>query len=406
MSLAERLELAAEALPADADAIRPANGDPHQLLNGLDAAAAGRVLQWLLANGAQDCDELLGAWMDEPAGLEAIAGIDESGLPKPGRKALRRALHSARSRGLAIPTVSQESARVARLPSIDEDLGAAYVSPYDPRGGRLVYIVESRPSGGARVFEVLLDEDRGVVDFQVYRAGRSQVRDFVRDVTRRERFPSVLADVDAVRSLIARALERQPADRPLPKSLGEWRSKLVHGAEGSATPGEQTRAALGDAADEADHAAGVAIVDAREIGPWPPQPERLEALVQTAEAAVADHDPSDAAGLNEALEVQLRAGLSDAYAGDCAASTAERFEETAYLYWKGGQASAARAFLAAASALRDGDTARSPVVEALLRMLRMALLEDLANRMLARAGDDPSDVDDPEVDAPNEAEGG
>ena len=40
MSLAEALENAATALEQDADAIRPANGDPFQLLDALDDAAA------------------------------------------------------------------------------------------------------------------------------------------------------------------------------------------------------------------------------------------------------------------------------------------------------------------------------------------------------------------------------
>jgi hypothetical protein len=398
MSLAESLELAAEALSGDADGIRPANGDPHQLLKGLNTEAAGRVLRWLLVNAPEDGNDLLGVWIEEPDGVGAIAGLEEADLPKAGRKVLRRALHAARSRGIVLEVAEPSAAKVARLPTIDEDLSAAYVSPYDPRGGRLVYIVESRPSGGARVFEVLIDEERGVVDFQVYRAGRTQVRDFVRDVTRRERFPSVLAEAEAVRSLIARALDRHPVDRPLPRALGEWRGKLTQAVDGVATPGERVRAALGDSADEADQNAGVAIIDAREIGPWPPQPDRLDALVKRVEAGVADHDPADAEGMNTALEAQIAAGLSDAYAGDSAAPTAERFEESAYLYWKGGQEDVARAFLAAATALRAGDAASSPVVESLLGVLRMALLEDLANRMLAQSGQDPDDVTDVDVE--------
>jgi len=44
MSLADSLESAAEALPEDAQQIRPANGDPFQLLEHLDSGAGGRVL--------------------------------------------------------------------------------------------------------------------------------------------------------------------------------------------------------------------------------------------------------------------------------------------------------------------------------------------------------------------------
>ena len=50
MSLPDSLERAASALANDADDIRPANGDPNQLLSLLDATAQCRVLNWLLTN--------------------------------------------------------------------------------------------------------------------------------------------------------------------------------------------------------------------------------------------------------------------------------------------------------------------------------------------------------------------
>ena len=77
---------------------------------------------------------------------------------------MRRLVHQARSRGVEIAEDSDVAPRVGRLPDLDEKISLAHVSPYDPRGGRLVYIVESSPSGGARVFEALLDVGRGIVD--------------------------------------------------------------------------------------------------------------------------------------------------------------------------------------------------------------------------------------------------
>ena len=73
MSLPERLENAAEALPEDADRIRPANGDPHQLLVNLDGPAAGRVLDWMMNHAPTEAGELAMAWLEAPLGLEVIA---------------------------------------------------------------------------------------------------------------------------------------------------------------------------------------------------------------------------------------------------------------------------------------------------------------------------------------------
>lgn len=375
MSLPERLEQAALALPDDADAIRPANGDPHQLLAGLDAEAAERVLAWLLAHSPDEAALLAGAWLDEPEGPAVLARIDEADLPKAGRKALRRVLHGARSRGIDIASGARSVAKVARLPDLDQEISAGYVSPLDPRGSRLVYLVESSPSGGARVFETLLDDDRGIVDFQVYRAGRRQVRDFVRDVTRRKGgFAAVEAEPDAVRALVARTVERHPAERPFPKSFGEWRSRLARTADDSATPGEQVRAALGEGATESAASERLAeAVRARDIGPWPPPPAVLEDTVS--ELRTRAKEAGDAAEAE--LPEWTREAVRPLYVGEHAGRQAERFEECAYVYWRRADEELAKACLAAADALRAGQGADVPAVTALADGVAEALSSDL-----------------------------
>ena len=64
MSLADALERAAGALPAQADAIRPANGDAHRLLESTDPAGAAAVLAWLLDQESAESHELLEVWRE------------------------------------------------------------------------------------------------------------------------------------------------------------------------------------------------------------------------------------------------------------------------------------------------------------------------------------------------------
>ena len=73
MSLPEALEAAADALRGDADAIRPANGDPVRLLSSLDPDAAARVLGWVLVHRPEDGAELADAWGSEASGREILA---------------------------------------------------------------------------------------------------------------------------------------------------------------------------------------------------------------------------------------------------------------------------------------------------------------------------------------------
>jgi hypothetical protein len=377
MSLADSLESAAEALPEDAQQIRPANGDPFQLLEHLDSGAGGRVLAWLFNHEPEAAAELAEAWLEEKAGAALVLRMSVDGFPKAGRKALRRLVHQARSRGVAVEGAGERAPRVARLPDLNEKISMAHVSPYDPRGGRLVYLVESSPTGGARVFEALLDVQRGIVDFQVYRAGRRQVGAFVRDLKRRSRFAAVEADPASVRALIARRLASHPPDRPLPKTFSEWRAKLGLPEGKTCTPGEQVRQALGAEPEEGALEALAAEVAEQRLGPWPPQPAALETVVVSLceEFGEADRDP-------EALGARVGEAVRSLYLEPGAASAnAERFEETAYLFWRDHREDLAAACLATADGLRSERPESGRVVEALVAGVIDSLMKDLKRRL-------------------------
>ena len=343
IGLPEALERAAAALPGDADEIRPANGDPFALLSLLDAEASQRVLEWLLVNEPLAGNELVEAWAD--AGGDAAAlltRIDGSGFSKAARKVLRRAHHRMRSRGESIPErVGQPI--VATLPKVVDEIAVSLVSGLDPRGTRMAYIVESDPSGGARLFAVAIDEDRGVRELEVFSAGRSKLKAFIRDCTRREEYPAVEAPIDAVRALIARSAAAQPADRPAPRAFAEWRSHIADPAEGASTPGELARAALAadDAGEVGDVGRAVALVRDQTIGPWPPPNETLSEIVQR--LSEVGEGVLDRA-LDEAVDRVFESGF--------AGRTANRFEETAYIFWCRESLEDARACLAAAQAFR------------------------------------------------------
>lgn len=378
MSLAERLEDAASALPSEADAIRPANGDPSALLGALEADAAARVLGWLLEHGPDEAEELAEEWLQDDAGVAAVEALDVSGLAKPGRKVLRRLLHRARSSGLEIaePGGSKGDQKVARLPKVETPIDEAYVAPFDPRGSRLTYIVESTPTGGARVFEALLDLSRGVVDFQVYKAGRSAVRAFVRDVAGRARYGARPAEPSQVRALIARHVALHPVDRPFPKAFEEWRGKILSDAEGAATPGESARKALAPAAVEAaDLDALYARIDAGELGPWPTQDREL--LESVAAAVRAAGTEADAEALEDHIEAALEDGVTKLYDATECGRCADRLDEMAHLYTEEGEAALAAAAIRAADELRAESTASHAFTRRATERLLAPLLAEL-----------------------------
>jgi hypothetical protein len=374
--LPEALERAATALPADSGDIRPANGDPIQLHRVLGPEAATRVLQWLLENEPVDGGRLADAWAEKPdLDPTPLLEVDERNLPKVAKKALRRAQHRLRSRGLAVDRPGAEKV-VATLGRVEDELGVAVLTPVDPRGIRVAYLVEGNPSGGARVFEVMLDEERGIVGFEAFNTGRSKARRFVRELLQRDRRPPVEAPPDAVRTLIARVAGYQRSNRPAPRGFSEWRSRVANAPEGTLTPGEAVREVLGEV-DPGCVAHAAELIRQRELGPWPPD---TPALQSTAEKIV-EIEKSDlvlsASARREQADRIIDEALAEIFVAPFAPRCAERFEEMGYVYWKWGRDDDARACLAAADAFRRPKPAEEPLARVMLEVLLAPVLGGL-----------------------------
>lgn len=375
MSLADALERAASALPDAADAIRPANGDPDRVLAALAPEAAAGVLAWLLANDPEAAGELADAWAERDAAAPVFAAVAEEGLPKAGRKALRRARHRLRSRGVAVDERAPVP-RVARIAPADEDVDAAFVSPIDPTGARIVTLIEANPAGGARLFEVITDARRGIVECRVYTTTRGRARRFGQELAGRERFASTAVPRAAAQALLARAAERQAADRPLPRAFAEWRTHLSRPPEGAATPGRLARAALGD---DAPDGVGRALERIREraLGPWIPAGESLRATAEKLQELSKSKIIVSGVRRREQVDALLKDSAGEVFAGEEATLAAEWLEETAYLHWKAGREDDARACLAAARDVAAAEGGASEVRRALLEAALRPILDQV-----------------------------
>ena len=381
VGLPEALERAASVLAADADAIRPANGDPAALLAELSSEAAVRVLHWLLENEPEDGAELADEWSEDPErGVAAVLAVGEAGLPKAGRKALRRIRHRLRSRGVEVPKEAP-APTVATLPRVEEDIDEAVLSALDPRGNRAAFLVTSHPSGGARVFELVLDEGQGILDCRVYSAGRSKVRQFLKEFEGQG--SAVRAPSDSVRASIARLARSQSASRPAPRIFSEWRSELTRAPEGTRTPGELARDALGVSDEPALLRRAVELVREARIGPWPPPPEQLKELAEKLDELAEGAVIVSPAARRERADQMLGEALPGIYAAPHDACTASRLEETAYVFWQHGEEDDARACLAAAASFRGAEAGESPVARTMLEVVLEPAL-----RKLEESGED------------------
>ncbi|HEY8493065.1 MAG TPA: hypothetical protein VIN04_04180 [Myxococcota bacterium] len=382
MSLAGALENAAEALPALADRVRPANGDPERLLAALAPEEASTLLVWLLEHEPEAGAELALAWADSPQGAAPLTAIDEAQLGKAARKGLRRALHRLRSRGFEVAAPAPEP-RTAVLPRLEDELAAALVSAPDPSGAQLLVIVEPSPSGGARLFQAAIDLERGVLEFHVLSATRSQARRLLRDLETNPKIPAARAPRDSLAALLARAAAAQPPDRALPPVFEEWRSRVARPPEGAQTPGELARAALGGAADVGAARAVAERVAAGALGPWPPPLEALRELAEkvqrTAESPLLVDDQQRRAQ----VENVVGDALDERFAGARGEAAAARLEEAAHVAWRRGDEAYARELLAAAALFRERAPRDNPLARALLDRVLGPMLEMLREERAA-----------------------
>lgn len=365
MSLPEALEEAAGALPDDADAIRPANGDPLRVLELLAPEASRRVLMWLLDHRPDAGIELAEEWEVEPSGAELVAELPEQELGKPGRKVLRRLKHRLRSRGVQV-TVEAPTAKVAGLAEVEEALEGAWLTPLDPSGARMGILVEAMPTMGSRLFQVILDDERGLLSFEVFNASRGKLRRFLKSLTERSGHPAIAVEEGSLKAVIARALAAHPKDRSLPRGFGEWRTRLSEAPSDAKLPGELAREALPlDEEDELLERA-VELVEAGRVGPWPPSREILTSLFEKIRAALGSPLIVSGATKKEQLDGVLAEGAQEIFAGEAGATASYRFRESAYLFWKRADEPAARACLAAANAFEAREPRDNPLTRTLL----------------------------------------
>ena len=380
MSLPEALERAAVALPDQADLIRPANGDPFQLLATLTGDGSRELLAWLLTHEPVDGEELLLDWCQDDRGVERVQSIDVGELPKPGKKLLRKALHRMRTSGVSVVASQASAPVVARLSEVADEIAGSYMTPVDSRGTFLLFLVEANPAGGARLFQVQLDERRGVIEFEVYSVGRSKTRKFLRKLTDAASTGSggaVAVDQAVARGEIRRIASTHPTDRPFPRAFSEWRRKLEAGA-GDPSPGELTRAALGDreGEDTAEVDERVAArVRAQEIGPWPPDASRLTEVSTQLGTAIDSVVPKTGEARIAALDESLAAATATLFEGDHAAQVATRFEVSAYVAWKAERDEEARDDLCIAAIFRTGELAENRTARAMTEVFTASVLK-------------------------------
>jgi len=382
LGLPEALERAASALEGDSDAIRPANGDPLQLIAFLDDAAAARVLRWLLCNEPAAGSELALVWAEEgPRGLEALQGLNAADLPKAAAKTVRRLHHQLRSRGVQIPENTSQPV-VARLAPVNDGIEEARVSLPDPSGTRLLLLALGHPAGGVRLFQVQVDEDLGLRGFDVFEAARRDVRRLLREFGHAEKVRAVPVPPDSWRAALARVVAEQPPDQTLPRGFAEWSSLLTEVPADTPTPAELAVREIPWSEDERSglRARAVEQIEAGVLGPWISRLDELEATARQLEEAASGVVVVSGATRQAHLSGLLDDALDRLYDSASGLRAARRYEEAAYVLWKSGQEQDARACLCAARDFRELPPRENQVARAGIQRILGPFIEKLVGQ--------------------------
>ncbi|MDJ0789660.1 MAG: hypothetical protein QNK05_22930 [Myxococcota bacterium] len=370
MNLSAALEAAAEALPEEADQIWPANGDPTRLLELLlgdgKPGAAERVLGWLLAEQPDAAGKLADAWAAADEGAAILLAVDEAGLAKPARKVMRRVRHRLRASGVTVPETRRTG--VASLPKVDDDFSGAFLSSIDPVGARMAYLVEPNPGGGARLYEIVIDDARGIVGFEEYTAPRKKARAFLDRLRVGDRLSMLPVEEAQIHAVLGFAEARQDPTRPAPRGFLEARGRLLAQAD-SPLPGQTVREVLGDPPEserEAGAEAAAALVREGRLGPWPVGNEPLTAALDRIRESLESDLIVSGATRDERIADLLGESAAEIYDEAGCALAAHRLRESAYVFWKNEDEESARACLGAALRFEAGEVSSNPLARAFL----------------------------------------
>jgi hypothetical protein len=145
---------------------------------------------------------------------------------KPLAKEARRTLHTLRARGAAV-TVPRAAIRAVSMKADEEPEPASVVTMIDGQGERGLWYARRAPEGGVLVFQGVLSDTKGLVEFVAGHATRKSHRNLLRQLVERAGFAATVVPGDYARWLLELAYgQTQSAGRPIPPDFARARAEL------------------------------------------------------------------------------------------------------------------------------------------------------------------------------------
>jgi hypothetical protein len=290
-----------------------------------------------------------------------LRGLDAPEIERTRRKAIRRALHRLRERGVVVPPVSPAATNpMLARPELERE---AWLSATDGEGTRLVWVAGAESSGHWLLVAAELNEPGGLVDLRVSEVPRKRLRAARQHL--RERGIALASVPFAVADALLVEGQQRRGDVSRALDYVRLRSRLA--TVPPERPDEPRSArVVAPTEDEIESlvAASARLLAEPELARWWPRPDAAAPFLE--EIAALEESPIVLSPAQQ--EARLAAVLTRAATALYPRPiVARRLRATAYVFAETARPDAARTALAVADALeRDpGGTRDVPLLAAL-----------------------------------------
>lgn len=316
--------------------------DPEQALEKLRSLRAE-------ANADQGKIAAAAGQIAIPAAARLLTEM-EAGASGALRREIRRALFRLRQHGIEV-SPARSAAPVA---AVGAETGlSALISPVDPEGARLVWLVKSRAQGGLSRLQGLTSESEGLVGAQLTHLSRRELREERQEIERRSTIKLADADYRLADFILNEAYRRTPDSR-----LGQVGNFLMLRAEmiADALPADYQHPIYSEFASTLSQQPPVELLNEPELEGWMIEQSELKPYLDEAEEIRQSPLVLNQYQQQERINAVVGRAVDQLYSGERGVLMRRRLEDTAYYLARIGRRNAAQWAASAAAAIRDCET--------------------------------------------------
>jgi hypothetical protein len=282
-----------------------------------------------------------------PAAAQLLAEMEGS-ASGPLRREVRRSLFKLRQHGIEPPS-GPETAPSPAAGAASTSV-SALISPVDPEGARLVWLLKPRVQGGLSRLQGLTSDSEGLVGANIVHLSRRELREEVREIERRTSVKLADADYRLADYMLCEAYRRTPPER-----VGQVGTFLAVRAEilADPMPTEFRHPIYDEFAATLDQEPSVELLNVPELGGWVVAEADLKPYLAEAEEIRQSPLVLNQYQQQERLDTLVGRGVAEFFADARGELMRRRLEDTAYYLARTGRHDGAQWAASAAARIRD-----------------------------------------------------